>query len=708
MDDDDRRSNRDDDADEDAGVGAGSDDDRDDEDDSSTSGGAGSGNGLPSRLPEDEAECDSASGVDGCYFAECCSELVACSESSACTTVFGCHATCPEADDSCFASCAGSAFIDGATAYAEAITCTLFASGTCESGATGSSNFDDADGGDADGDDGTPMSSEVGPLGSFQDELGWDLAVSDDPLTAEVEVDADRAVSQEITSDGGTLTATAEDGTEFQLVIPEGAVYGPTVITLTPLSSVDVELEGDTVGVQIEPDGLDLMGSPTLSITPPDDVEWAVEQQVPLAIDGKDDTVALVLVDPESEPLRLALTHFSSYVVLFSEKGIESTLSQAEIRRRFGGDAEARIQSAAAERLGKARLNQLLGTSEESVFELGFADLIAEYEEHVLKPRLALVGESCKAAKLAIRTLLGVERQYQLLGIETSLQNDFVNLIPTVAEVCMREEYEICRDEHVITRVLPTLYGLMRQSQLLGLGMEIEGFTISPPWLIEAEEYARKCLQFELQFDSNVAHADDSGDLSMSETVTGRIQIGLQASLTTLPADALPSGVAPIGALISGGPAPLESSGYSVHTNEECRTIDEENSEDGELYVSFLGFVPGENKPSTPGGSAQITDIGLSLAISPNLSSYDFSQQQIEESGCGPQTATGTETLSWSSTLGSYLLDVTATGDNGAWIDDWKPVNDDIIATKDLTLNYSDGSFTSEGPVHFVLFHAPQ
>src|SRR5690606_34210284 len=123
--------------------------------------------------------------------------------------------------------------------------------------------------------------------------------------------------------------------------------------------------------------------------------------------------------------------------------------------------------------------------------------------------------------------------------------------------------------------------GLMRQSQLLGLGMEIEGFTISPPWLIEAEEYARKCLQFELQFDSNVAHADDSGDLSMSETVTGRIQIGLQASLTTLPADALPSGVAPIGALISGGPAPLESSGYSVHTNEECRTIDEENSEDG-------------------------------------------------------------------------------------------------------------------------------
>src|SRR5215207_3057773 len=79
------------------GCGGGDDDDDDDDGgsggsgDSGGSGGKGGGggssgtnSGLPSQLPEDEAECASATGVDGCFFDECCAELAACGANAAC------------------------------------------------------------------------------------------------------------------------------------------------------------------------------------------------------------------------------------------------------------------------------------------------------------------------------------------------------------------------------------------------------------------------------------------------------------------------------------------------------------------------------------------------------------------------------------------------------------------------------------------------
>jgi len=549
--------------------------------------------------------------------------------------------------------------------------------------------------------------STVGPLGSAKDDLGWSLLPSDEPLTAEITVDDARAVSLEVTLEGGQVTATAKDGTVYELTIPEGALYGPTVITLTPLRSLTaLPLEGQTHGVRIEPDGLPLMGSPTLVITPPSGVKWPAEQELPLAVTGADNDVSLALLDPASEELRLVLTHFSSYVVLFSEKGVDATLSQADIRKNFAGDAERRLESAAAERLGAARRRLLLGESDESIEDLGLEGMFEEFEELVLKPRLAKAGDSCAAGKLALSTLLGKERQRQLLGFPEREPSRFSEVLATVAKVCMREEYEICRDEHIITRVLPTLYGYMHTAAVLGLGTEIEGVELPPTWLTQAEDYARKCLQFELQFDSDVTYApaEDAID-EMTERVTARVPIGLTASLTVLPQESIPNGASAIGALILGPGQTLESKGYRVTTQKPCYSIDDTHGENGALLVSYMGFTPGMNSPKTPGGSAQLVDVGLSIALMPNLSRYAFTQLDKTDSGCGSVSSTGSEVLSWSSTLGSYLLSISATGDNGAWLDDWKLVNSDIVATKDLTLD--DGQ-DSHGSAHLILFHTPQ
>lgn len=673
----------------------------------------GGGAGLPSRLPESEAECDSATGSDGCFFDACCAELVACAENPACATTFGCYRSCPLDDSDCFPSCAGSALGEAGEEFSAALSCSLVAGIPCGggTGGTGGTGGSGGEGGaGATGGTSGSAGNDAGPLGTATDELGWNLAVSDDPLTAELTPDVDRAVSEEVTLEGGTITATAEDGTVFELTIPEGALYGPTVITLTPLLSFEVaSLEGPAHGVQIEPDGLPLMASPTLEITLPEDVGWTVDQQLPLATTGEDNVVSLALLEPESEPLRLALSHFSSYAVLFAEKGVDSKLSQADIRNRFGGAAEERLQSAAAERLGKARMKALLGIGDDLGWTDGMEDLFAEFEKNVLEPRIARAGDSCAAGKLAMTTLIGVERQKALLGQEGLPGRSFADLIPIVAKVCMREEYEICRDEHIITRILPAFLGIVRQAELLGFTQKIDDVSVPPPFVLEVEQYAKDCLQFELQFDSNVLYSDADDTLTMRETVTARVPFGLQATIAVLPEEGLPPGAARSGALIGGGPSePLESTSYSVQTNAACRTIDAENPAHGEFFVTYMGFTPGENSPQTPGGSAQITDIGLSIAISPNLSAYDFTQREERETGCGAATSTSNEVLSWSSTLGSFFLTEIATGDDGAWVADWEPVNSDIVATKDMDLNESDGSYTSRGPVNLIVFHTPK
>lgn len=672
------------------------------------SGASGAGNGggsnptssiLPSRLPENAAECASATGTDGCFFQQCCDELVGCADNAACATAFVCYASCAASDTDCLTTCLSSAPGVGLDDFATALSCAAPAAASCSQ----SGDSSNGDGGAA----GAGGMSAVGSLGSAHDDLGWTLSPSDHPLTAEITVDDTRAVSQEVTLEGGRLTATAKDGTVYELTIPEGALYGPTVITLTPLRSLSaLPLEGEIHGVRIEPDGLPLMGSPTLLVTPPKAAKWPTEQQLPLAVTGADNNVSLALLDPKSEPLRLVLTHFSSYAILFSEKGVDATLSQADIRKNFAGDAERRLESAAAERLGAARRRMLLGESEASIQDLGFERMFDEFDELVLKPRLAKAGDSCAAGKLALSTLLGAERQRQLLGFEEREPSRFSEVLATAAKVCMREEYEICRDEHIITRVLPTLYGYMHNASVLGLTREVDGMELPPTWLTQAEDYARKCLQFELQFDSDVTYtpADDAVH-EMTERVSARVPIGLTASLTVLPEDLIPKGASAIGALILGPGQPLESKGYRVTTQRPCYSIDATKGGNGELIASYLGFTPGMNSPKTPGGSAELVDLGLSIAIGPNLSSYDFTRRDKTDSGCGSVSSTGSDVLSWSSTLGAYLLSLSASADNGAWLDDWKLVNTDIVATKDLALD--DGQ-DSHGSVHLVLFHTPQ
>jgi len=331
------------------------------------------------------------------------------------------------------------------------------------------------------------------------------------PVTVTTTVDQSRAVSDRIGPEGGTLTASGADGSQFTLEIPADALVEEIEITMTPIESMEgLPLVGGlAAGVQLEPEGMSFYDFVTLTIEPALDIP--VDQQIPIGSSGVDGAVYIPLIDPESTTVRLRLLHFSSGGVA---KGYLADL--APVRQRLGGTADARLQSLMAAELARARQTQLL-TGEETL-DMGLIEsLMKQWKEQVLKPRLAAAGESCAAGRLAIETLLGYERQVQLLGVGESMMGELDDLLPKVARVCVREEYELCRDEHIVHRMIPVLLNLKRQTELMGGGAEMDQV------IAEAEDLARKCLHFELEFESTVRM--ESGDVYNESEVESKIEV---------------------------------------------------------------------------------------------------------------------------------------------------------------------------------------
>ena len=349
--------------------------------------------------------------------------------------------------------------------------------------------------------------------GSLPQELRYIFEIPSDPISITAILDSGKQAEAIIPKSGGSLNATGSDGTVYQLDIPAGALIEDTLIRMTPVSQIEgMPFGSDQFTVQFEPEGLQLYVNATLTITPSQEIP--IDQQIFFGYQGAGTNLRLVPPVVDSREIKIVIMHFSGAGVT---KGFLADVEP--VRARIGGDAETRLQSAVAEQLGRLRQEQLLGDENS---EIDFEKAFREYEEQVVKPRIAAAGESCAAGRLALQTVLGVERQKQLLGFESNGGNaliDNVGLMETVADVCMKEEYELCRDQHIIHRIIPAWLGLERQFQLLGFFEQ--GTT--PPAVEKAREYARKCLTFEMRFESH-AKFEDSGD-GYDSTVESKIKI---------------------------------------------------------------------------------------------------------------------------------------------------------------------------------------
>ena len=350
-------------------------------------------------------------------------------------------------------------------------------------------------------------------------ELQYIFSENSDPVGVTVTLDASHQAEALIPVEGGTLSLTSADGTIFNLDIPADALIVDTLIRMTSVSRVDgMPFGSEVYAVQFEPDGLQLYESAILTITPSQDIP--VEEQIMFGYQGEGENLTLAVPVVSSSNIQILVSHFSGSGVT---KGLLADLEP--VRQRIGGDAEKRLQNATAERLQRERQRQLSGVeSGELILDLESA--FREYEELVLKPRIAAAGESCAAGRLAIQTLLGYERQRELLGISSDDDSNALSslfddgLMDTVTETCMKEEFELCRDDHIIHRILPAWLGLERQYALLGM-TEDGGSTAA---LDKAREYASKCLTFELRFESQ-ANVDSGYGGGYNSTVESKVKL---------------------------------------------------------------------------------------------------------------------------------------------------------------------------------------
>ncbi len=513
------------------------------------------------------------------------------------------------------------------------------------------------------------------------------------PLRLTAVPDNARTVTQTVPVTGGTITVTGADGTVYTLEVPADALLEETVISMTPTSSLDApELPQDAAyGVELGPAGATFQNFVTLTIAPPAGASVPIARQLPIGWSGTQNVVSLAAIDPTSATFKLKLLHFSGYALLLATTGMNATL--APVRHRLGGDAEERLGSLAGERLSQERLKQLLGAESDGILVLD--DLFRLFDEQVLQPRIAAAGTSCAAGRLALQTVIGFERQKQLLGFAAGSFADTVLPVMVAATgACTREEYALCRDNHIVTRILPYYLGVRRQAELLGVVVEP-----GPTWLQDAEAAVGKCLNFELQLNSRLTYTN--GVFVTAHTVVEAVESRVKLAFNL--------GVALFGpgyfASSPAGPDLLISRSYDVNYPHACAVVSGVQRV-GAGMMGMLGLKPGEGSVVE---RATVKDFVFTPAVVANGagSGYTLTRYFVGSSSCETPATTTREYENWVNNGVGTWADAFIDPLLGLAIRNWTIVGSDIMATRSFTTQSSVDGDHAVVTTDLILFHMP-
>ncbi|HEY5958332.1 MAG TPA: hypothetical protein VIV60_17330 [Polyangiaceae bacterium] len=515
----------------------------------------------------------------------------------------------------------------------------------------------------------------------------WSIIPTAQPLTVAFTTEDTARVIKDMPITGGVIKTQSQDGTTFELTIPNNGLLSPETIAMTPVHLQTQPFgEGPAWGVQLLPDGLTFNAPLKLVITPPAGQIPAVGQQVPFGWSGTSHVVELAYADPAASSLTLQILHFSSYAYATATQGISSSL--AGVRNRIGGTAEARIQSAMAERLSAMRQQALLGMPSEGL--IGDAEvqaLMQQYEAEVVKARVSAAGSSCAAGRLALETLLGYERQRQLLGFEdNSSLSSMADLIDTVSSVCLDEEWGLCRDQHIVQRLIPVYLGMERQAQLLGID------TAGKAWEAKALDYISRCHRYRLDVDSKAGTVCDQW--TFSEPVFGQIKLQMDAP--------------PLGNIR--GTGELASQSYAIDYTDACSGVTNIVQLSPTFDVQSLGWQL-KTDPLTQ-GKGEIRDFVMPYSPGPAASgSFGSTHVVVDLCGDPPSPPELVPLFNWWSIYAVAMgLNPKYFSETQGWLfTDWTVYNNGgaILARKTVNEPYNDGDITWTAPTSLVITHTP-
>jgi hypothetical protein len=289
------------------------------------------------------------------------------------------------------------------------------------------------------------------------------------PINLKLTLDATtKAVSAMVPSiGGGTLTTTSTNGTSFQLNIPDGALAADTQITMTPVTSIsNLPLNGLGGAVKLDPEGLFFYKDVTLTIKPT--VAIPVTNQVLFGFSGSGtDMILATPPKPFNSAIQVSLRHFSG-------AGVGNGVSEqkAAVLSSIANNAESRLVSEMGAALASARADALNGGSG-AVGMAKLTALLSDYESSVVQSRIAAAtasGSSCGDATSAVQTVLGYERQRQLLGLQqSSAYSQLSSLLNSGTAKCREEKIAECQSKNSPDILKSYDYSAARQQALLGI-----------------------------------------------------------------------------------------------------------------------------------------------------------------------------------------------------------------------------------------------
>jgi hypothetical protein len=288
----------------------------------------------------------------------------------------------------------------------------------------------------------SPTAGPASPSPSTVVEPSASPAVTDAPsveIAASLTFTEESAAAAEATivaAHGGTIQATAADGTTFSLEVPAGALLEDTLITMTPLAGVQGVGDAAAHAVRLEPDGLTFLEFARLTIAPTTPVP--VDAQVMFQATGKGDGVTAAAVDVESDDVVLLVDHFSI-------AGVGSAQGRAVWLIDRAIAAEQRISHEIGKVLQEQRRQQLAGKDEPMPLD-ELKTLFGQVDAEVLRPLREASVLTCSGAVAYVQALLRIERQRQLIGLG---DDDTYSAAITEATRVIEASYKMCEREAI-------------------------------------------------------------------------------------------------------------------------------------------------------------------------------------------------------------------------------------------------------------------
>ncbi len=266
-------------------------------------------------------------------------------------------------------------------------------------------------------------------------------------------LDTARAATQTIGPEGGSVTATAANGTTFTLALPKDALVGATEVHVIPVKSV-TGLGGHARvagAVQLEPEGLGLFKTATLTIKPS-------------SLTGK--------------PTQA-----------FGWYGAGRTLGRYP-STRTGGRLELQITHFSGD--GVAQGEGVDWSNWQSITDA----MQAHYQQSV-RPLMTKAETDDSVFVRAMQDYLGWARQIALLGLDESFTKELAGLAESAKKALRNyvdKSSERCVKQHKVGEIT-ILVMAARQAALLGDEQQSD----------DAFEKAKSCGHFELDFETVMA-----------------------------------------------------------------------------------------------------------------------------------------------------------------------------------------------------------